>query len=474
VSDLLSALVSTAGALNAFDSVFAVTQNNVANASTPGFVKQQQTLEAMLFGGVRAGDIQNARDRYADQAVRSETTLLGQAQQNVTSLTSLQNAFDISGNSGIPNALGYLWNAFSAWSTSPDSTVARQTVLSNAQDVAQAFQRTLQNLNGMARDAEQQIGHTVDQINYLAGQLQHDNSEVLTGGRNNAALDAQLHSTLEQLAQYARFTAIEQSDGTVSVLLNGETPLVLGDRQYPLTVVQAQPASPPVTNPTGRAQVRILASDGSDITGNAAGGQLGALLDFRNRLLASYLGDGYQQGDLNRLAQGLADRVNQLLTSGSISDGPPAQAGVALFTYDLANPSNVAATLSVAAGMTPDQLAAIDPGPPYSSNGTAQALAGLENPQTPADGIDGDSYVQFYGMLAARAGTALSNANNDLAVQQSAVAQAKSLQQQVSGVSLDQEATTLIQFQRAYEANARLLTVLNQLTEDMINILPPY
>ena len=56
-------------------------------------------------------------------------------------------------------------------------------------------------------------------------------------------------------------------------------------------------------------------------------------------------------------------------------------------------------------------------------------------------------------------------------MQQSAVAQAKNLRQQMSGVSLDEEATILIQFQRAYEANSRLIGVLDQLTEDTINIL---
>jgi flagellar hook-associated protein 1 FlgK len=58
-------------------------------------------------------------------------------------------------------------------------------------------------------------------------------------------------------------------------------------------------------------------------------------------------------------------------------------------------------------------------------------------------------------------------------VQQSAVAQAQNLRQQSSGVDLNEEAMVLIQFQRAYEANSRMITVLNQLTEDTINILQP-
>ena len=62
-------------------------------------------------------------------------------------------------------------------------------------------------------------------------------------------------------------------------------------------------------------------------------------------------------------------------------------------------------------------------------------------------------------------------ANGRLAVQQSAVAQAKNLRQQMSGVSLDEEATILIQFQRAYEANSRLISVLDEMSREAIDIL---
>jgi len=75
-----------------------------------------------------------------------------------------------------------------------------------------------------------------------------------------------------------------------------------------------------------------------------------------------------------------------------------------LFTYDTSNATRVAATLALDPGITADQLAAIDPGPPYASNGTALKLAGLANPQDPADQIDNVSYVNFYGNLAAGVG----------------------------------------------------------------------
>src|SRR5262249_559452 len=151
-----------------------------------------------------------------------------------------------------------------------------------------------------------------------------------------------------------------------------------------------------------------------------------------NRVLPSYLGDASQQGDLNRMAEQFAARVNQLLTSGNASDGPPPQPGVGLFTYD-AGSTNAAASLTVdRSAVKPELLGASQTGPPYVSNGVPLALSGLASPQSSADEIDGGSYAQFYGDLAARAGSALQDADSRLALQQSTVAQAKNLRQQMS------------------------------------------
>jgi flagellar hook-associated protein 1 FlgK len=479
MANLFSSLISSAGALSAFDQVLEVTQNNVANASTPGFVKQRQALLAMRFdpslgmgGGVRAGEVESSRSEYADQAVRRQTTLLGQAQQDVNGLTGLQSLFDISGNSGIPKGLNALFQSFSAWAQSPNDTIARQTVIERAADVANDFRQTATGLANAAQDAERQVGQTVDTINRLVGKLQGLNVQILRGARHDAGVDAALHSTLEDLCQYAEISTINQEDGTVTVLMNGQTPLLLGDQQYQITAKLASPDTPPPLYPGARPSVHISASDGSDITAATAGGQLGSLLDFRNRMLASYLGDATQPGDLNRLAKQFADRVNAVLTAGNVSDGPPPQPGIALFSYDATNDTNVAGTLNVDQSVVkPDLLGPIAPGPPYVSNGVPLALSRMADPQNAADQIDGASYNEFFGDLAARAGSALDQANSNLQVAQPAVAQAKDLRQQMSGVSLDEEAGILIQFQRAYEANSRLISVMYQLTEDTINMM---
>lgn len=474
---LLSSLVTSASALKTYDQMLSVTQNNVVNASTPGYVRQRMTLEALPFdpstgsgGGVTTSDMQNARNEFDEQAVRQQTTTLGAASQTVDSLTSLQSYFDVTGTSGIPSALNTLFQAFSAWGQTPTDANARQSVLNDAAAVAGAFQDTAAGLAQVAQNTNIQIGQTVTQINQLAGQLAQSNSRIMAGDRNDAGLDAQVHSTLEQLSQYIDFTATRQSDGSYTVLVDGQNPLVVEDKTYAITNSLEQSADPTPVNPTGPPTAHIRTADGADITGGITSGQLGALLEVRNSILPSYIGDANQEGSLNTLAKQFAGRVNQLLTQGTSADGSVTSGGPPLFTYDAANPANVAQTLAIDPNVSASGLIASDPSTGVA-NGIPLALAALANPTRAGDMIDGASYTQYYGDMASKVGAALNTAISQQTVRQSAVAQAQNLRQQDSGVNLDEEAMTLVQFQTAYEANSRLISVLNQLTQDIINTL---
>jgi flagellar hook-associated protein 1 FlgK len=476
MSNLLASLLSSAGTLEAYGRVLETAQNNVSNASTPGYAKQRMGLDAMAFdpasgatGGVRAGELVNSRNEYAEAAVRQQTAGSGYQDQMVNSLTDIQSLFDISGKSGIPLALNNLMQAFSSWATTPDNQSVRQTVLDGASQLASTFQQSYNALAAKATDTDQQINDTVNEINRRVAEIQGYNQIAMQGNKGDSGLSARMHASLEELSQYVSFNATFQSDGTVSIMMNGQTPLLLEDKQYQLSASLYQPSD--ATYPSAPAAMAIKAYDGSDITSLSTGGQLGALLQVRNQTLASYLGDAYQPGSLNQLARQIASRVNGLLTNGQISAGPPAVPGVPLFTYDTTNDAGVAQTLAVDSTVTTASLAAIDPGPPSVSNGVPLALAQLANPLSDADKIDGVSYSTFYGQMASKVGGQLNEAGNGQQVQQSLLSQAKSLRDQYSGVSLDEEATILVQFQRAYQATSRFITVLNQLTQEAINIL---
>jgi flagellar hook-associated protein 1 FlgK len=213
----------------------------------------------------------------------------------------------------------------------------------------------------------------------------------------------------------------------------------------------------------------VLDAQGNDITSEITGGQLGGLLDTRNRVLAGILGDAQQQGTLNQLAQGLADTVNQILTSGTVSSAPGAANGAPLFTYNSANPAAAASSLTMNPAITADQLAAVDSS--GNANGNANALAALENPSGTQGTISGLSYIQYFGQIAGNVGQENQTATANEQTQQQVAAQSETLRSQVSGVSLDQEASAVLQFQQAYQATAQVVTVLDNLGQDLMNLI---
>jgi flagellar hook-associated protein 1 len=493
---LFAALRSSADALSVFERQLTVSSNNVANASTPGYVEQKLSLQALPFdprsglvGGVTSSAVTSARDVYAEQNVERATTELGTWQQQVNTLSPLQNSFDVTGQSGIPAALNQLYQSFASWSTTPGDSSARQGVLNSAQSVAQAFNQQNNQLSQASTDADTQLTGLVNQVNTLAKQLALDNTQR-SGSFTSAAVDANVYSTLEQLSALVPVTTLKQSDGSLTVLLGGQTPLVVGQFSYDIASQVAVPTTPPPVNPGGPPTASVLDASGNDITSAITSGQIGGLLYARNTVLASILGDSTQQGSLNQLAQAVADRVNGLLTSGTLDYGDPygtppvpATPGVPLFTYDATNPATVARTFAVDPTVTASQLAAIrpatpaDPGPPATAgtpavnNGTALALAQLAEPQNAADEVNNISYIQFYGKIAGSLGTAVSTAQSNQGIQEGMVTQAQNLRQQSSGVSLDSEAINVLQFQRSYEAASKVVSILDQLTQTVLDMI---
>lgn len=470
---LFSALQSGSQALKAYTKALDITQNNVSNASTPGYVKQSPDLEANPFnlpagltGGVTAGNPISSRDEYLEQAVRAQEELSGNYSAQSQTLSSIQNIFDVSGQSGVDGALNNLLQSFSAWSASPEDPGARQDVLAKAQDVASSFQQAAAALASATTSADSQISSTVQQINSLAAQLQGFNKQILQSPSPDAGLDAQVHATMEQLSGLANVTARFESDGTVTVLLGGQTPLVIGTTLNSIRTGSSAGAAP--VNPNATPATTILDASGGDVTSQVTSGTLGGLLNVRNTVLPSLQGDGQQAGALNQLAKQFADRVNQILQSGQTSSGA---SGTPLFSYDPSSNADVARTLTLNPNATADSLAAVSPGPPVVSNGTALTLSNLGTSTAAQDTINGQTILNFYSSTAAQVGRLAQSAQNNADSATQALNQAQSFRDSVSGISLDEEATRVIELQRGYQAASQLISVVNTLTDSLINMM---
>jgi flagellar hook-associated protein 1 len=473
MGSLTSSLITAGNAMDAMEQAMGVIQNNVVNASTPGYVTQTPTLNALPFnpskntwGGVEAGTVVSSRNQAAEESVWNQNTLLGAATQQSSSLSALENIVAISNQGGVPPALSSLYSAFSAWSNTPQSATLQQQVLSAAQGVAQAFNQAASGAQQLEQQTNGQLQTTVEQINQLTSQIATFNGQIRAGGGQDGGLQAQLYNTLETLSGLANIQVQTESDGTASVLLNGQVPLVLGTTQQQLAVDYPSAQNPTYPGASGHAQV--VTSAGTDVTQQTTGGQLGGLLNFRNTTLPSVIGDQSQQGSLNQLAQAVADRVNQLLESGQTANG---SAGTALLSYNASAATSIAASLSLNSSVTPAQLAAVDPGPPAVANGIASQLAGLSSPSNQADMINGQSYTDFYAGVATGIGSQAASASTAQTTQSDLLAQAQNLRAQVSGVSLNEQATKLMQFQQAYEASAQMINVVNTTIQYLMNNL---
>jgi flagellar hook-associated protein 1 FlgK len=470
---LFGSLNSSLQALQAFETALNVSQNNVSNSSTPGYARQTVQLEAQPFnitqgaaGGVKAGSVQSTDNIYADQAVRDQLSEQGNYNAQSSALGSIQSLFDVTGQSGVIGALNNLFQSFSAWSATPTSTAAQQSVLTNAQALAQSFQSAAASLSQTTTNLDGQITSTVQQINSLASQIQQDNLQIQQTSTPDAGLQANLQATLQSLSQLTDATVTYAPNGTATVLLGGQTPLVIGATLYSIQASFTDPT--PGTNPSAVANAHILNSSGQDITSQVSQGSLAGLLTVRNTVLPSLQGNGTQTGALNQLAQTVADSVNQILTAAQT---PTGAAGIPLFTYNNATPVDVAQTLAVNPNITIGTLAPATPGTPPVINGAALALSNLGESTNPAYQINGQTIVQFAAAAAAQVGQQASDATNGENLHTTLLTQAQALQTQISGVSLDQEAIQVMELQKGYEAAGKMVTVIDSLTSTLINMV---
>lgn len=451
---LLTSILNSANALNVYDQEFATIQNNIANANTPGYADQNVTLvadsfnpSASLYGGISTGPLASARSQYLEQSVRTETTLLGTAQQQASDLAPLQSLFDLSAATGISGSLNSFFNSFSALSVNPNDSVARQNVMTQAQAVATSFNQAATGIANVSSNVEQETNNAVSTINQIATDLANINKQYAAapGASTDAGLDAKVNTDLENLSQVANFTVLNVN-GQVNVYLGGQTPIVMGPQTYSVSADYSTP------------QTIIRDSNGKDITSQITGGQLGAEIQENNVTLPGYT------SSLNTLAQTFADTVNNALGQGVDQNGnPPANN---LFSYDAT--SGAAYTLAVTPGFTGSQIAAALPSAP-GGNGNALAVAQLAT----ASAVNGFTFTQAFGNLGQQVGSDISTATSNQTEQQNLVTQAQAQRALVSGVSLNAEAAKLLQFQQAFTAVSKVVTTLNSMADALMAMMPP-
>jgi flagellar hook-associated protein 1 FlgK len=169
---------------------------------------------------------------------------------------------------------------------------------------------------------------------------------------------------------------------------------------------------------------------------------------------------GYQSA-LDTLAFSIGTQVNQQNGTGIDANGNP---GAALFT--LPTSSNGAAALIQVATTDPNAVAAAATGEGSAGNTNASALADLSS----ATIAGGQTASGFLASFLGQIGSDVSAATTDNSAQQATLTQLTTQRDSLSGVSLDEEAANLTQYQRAYQAAAQVFNIANSVMASALNL----
>jgi len=438
-------------ALQAEQGALSVTSNNISNVNTPGYSRQVAVFdEAPTFqqgsetigGGVTLQQFQSVRDQLLQLRLYEETQQQGNSQTQLNSLNQIEGIFS-DPTQGVGGALSAFFNSLNQLSTNPTDSSARQQVLTAANNLANSFHQAVSSLGTIQSGLDQSVPQTVDQINRLTSQIATLNGQVAQDqglGQDPGTTQDQRDELIRQLSSLVNVSVTQTEHGLTLTTANG-VPLVVAGQSFALQSG---------TGSTGSQDV--FSAQGQDITSQIQGGKLGGTLQVRDQAIPQLL------SQLNDLASQFATAFNTQHQAGFDLSG---NAGQNFFT-PLASATNAAANFGVA--ITDPSLIAASSDGSAGSNGNLTPLIALSKQQLPS----GSTPVGMYSNLVLQVGNLGANAQSDVNASNLSVQQITDQRSAVSGVSVDEESTNMINYQRAYEAAARVVTTVDEMTQTVL------
>jgi flagellar hook-associated protein 1 FlgK len=418
-----------------------VTGHNITNANTQGYSRQEAIMAAatpydieagllvdgggaMLGGGVDIQAFRRIRDGFLDLQFRAQSLRQGEYGATASALAQVEEGLSEPGTNGISAQLDKFWSSWSAVANNPENLATRQNLVEQAKVLAGA----IKDLDARISTIKSQVSAEYSSITGPSGDIKSTADEisklnaaikfaVADGDQPNDLLDRR-DVLLDQLSSYAQVSVTDLGNGAIRVNFgDAATPLV-----DDATVTWPQALTAP-------------------------GGKLGALLQLTAPLTATPPGtlESYR-ADLNAFAKKLADDVNAVHNPGGT--------GTNFFTYGAAGTE--AASLNVNVTATGVRYAT---GTATGANDIAIAIAKLR----------GSAPDQQYQSLVARIGADVRNTDrleSNAKVLTSAIDDRR---QSTSGVSMDEEMSNLVRFQRGYQASARAMSTVDEMLDQLIN-----
>jgi flagellar hook-associated protein 1 FlgK len=360
------------------------------------------------------------------------------ATSSSTSTTSAQ---------GLASQINKLFSAFQGVATDPTSLSQRQALVGKAQSLAGSFNQIATRLTAVNSNLNSSISTDVDSANKLLSNIASLNAEITrtekaTGSIANDLRDSR-QQKLEGLAQLTNLQTSTATDGTLSVTIGGVT-MVSGAKLS--DTLQAYDGG------GGQLQVRA-ATAGTSLT--LTGGSIAGAIDTRDGALAKL------RTNLDSLAAQIIGQVNSVYTTGYDLHG---NTGASFFT------GTNAATIGVNSNLAtdPTQVQAAGVAGATGDNTVALALARLA--QQTVGALGNQTFSDAYGRIVTDLGNSLSNANDQVANHESVTTMLSKQRDSISGVSMEEEMTNLMTFQKAYQASAQIISTVNAMLLTLVNL----
>ncbi|MCL5030679.1 MAG: flagellar hook-associated protein FlgK [Bacteroidetes bacterium] len=438
--------------LGTYQSALDVTAQNIANSSNPDYSRQRADLSTevptqdgtFIWGnGVKLEDIQRVRDQLTDEQIRSNNAKYSDSNQRNILLSNVQNLFSEPSDLGLSNLTSAFFNSWQQLSVTPNSVSLRNNVI----QAAQSLSNKIQNINdGIDQVKSNIVGQVQDKVNTLNSdikQIQTLNQQIfnaqVSGKQPNDLLDSR-DKLIDDISKLANVNVTYDSSGSAVITVGG---VFVADRANYVQFAVSNTSK----------GLSISTSDGA-ATPNLSGGELYALTDVFNNKIASY------QTQLNDFVNRLMTSVNSTHSSGYTTTTPP-QTGINFFD----NYSNGVLSINNQILQDPNKIAVSKDG--TAGNGDiAVNIADLINQKDST----GTTLLDNYTSLITQVGSDTQNASNTAQSYQQLLTQLQKQKSSYSGVSVDEEMSNVLQYQRSYEASAKLLTIADQMLQTLLNI----
>lgn len=454
MSGLFGTLSIALSGLSASQDALETTSNNVANANTPGYSREVTELEPgapIVYGslsigtGVEVNQIESLRDPVLEIQINQQTQQDNSLNAQLTQLQQIQSGFS-SATSGLGADISNFFSAVQQLSSDPSDLSVRQSVLTAAGNVATDFNTAANNLTTQQSNLNQTVVDDVGQVNTLTAQIASVDQQISelqnTNGSANTLVDQQTN-LINQLSALIDVQQISTGNGGIELTTSNGTALVSGSQSFALSTQ------------VGSDGTEQVMSGSQDITSTITGGSLAGTIQIRDQEIPGIL------SQLDQLAAGFANAVNSANAQGYDLNG---NQGGNIFTTPPTGVTGAAASMQVA--ITDPSLIAASSDGTSGSNGNVANLSAVAN-QTVANG---ETPIDFYSNLVFQIGSTTSNTSADSDASSQILQQLQDQQGSVSGVSLDEEAANMVQYQTAYQAAARVVSTVDTLLLDAVNL----